>query len=60
MLMSGKKYYFLELESGETGIVGNLKKWFVDDGYIFDMMFSGLVIILNTVLALQTYKPIDR
>jgi hypothetical protein len=37
-----------------------LYKWFIEDGYLIDMIFSGIVLIINSFVALGTLKPIHR
>ena len=37
-----------------------LYKWFIEDGYLIDMVFSAVVLIVNSFVALGTLKPIHR
>jgi hypothetical protein len=53
------KNFFLELD-GDGNLKTKIYDWFVKDGYIFDMLAAGVIILLNSVLALSAISPIER
>ena len=59
------KFFFMELEDAEFrqgwhGLKSKLYQWFVQDGYIFDMIAAGLIILINSLVALEALSPIHR
>jgi hypothetical protein len=55
---SSSKFYFLELS--EDDLKRKIYLWFVEDGYIFDLLAAGLIIAINSLVALEAVLPIHR
>ncbi len=57
---SRAKHFFLEISEDDVISKDKLYQWFVEDGYVFDMFAAGVIIAINSLVALQAIMPIHR